>query len=305
MTQHGRYIGLALLALVHATAVGQTTQDLHDDHDDHGQHGHDHTHDHDHAHGDGHRHRPAGTGAHDHAGHAHPGVGLSHPIVIESPLPETKLRVNYSFADTGEGVEHVAELEGEYAFTQNFSIEAVVPYAFVNPEEGPSENGLADAILAFKFASYAWVDSNLLPAVGLEVILPTGDDESGIGSDHIVELEPFARLGYWNEKFEIIGSVGVGIPLNQTSEERDEEDFALAYGVSTLYHVAPSLQALIEVHGESVFGAEDVAALYVSPGVTFQPFDDKSINFGAGITLPITDDRDFDYAINLMSILHF
>ena len=112
-------------------------------------------------------------------------------------------------------------------------------------------------------------------------------------------------LGYWTGKFEFIGSFAVGIPLNQTSEEQDEEDFALAYGVSTLYHVAPSLQALVEVHGESVFGAEDVSALYVSPGVTFQPYDDKSVSFGVGVTLPVTDDRDFDYAINLMSILHF
>ena len=301
MTPHVRYFGLTLLALVHATAVGQTTQDLHDDHgQDHEHHDHDHA-----AHSDGHRHRPAGSPADGHAGHAHPGVGLSHPIVIESPLPETKLRLNYGFADSGEGVEHVAEVEGEYAFTQNFSIEAVLPYAFVNPDEGSSEHGLGDAILAFKYAPYNWVDRNFLPAVGLEVVLPTGDDDKGIGSDHIVELEPFVRLGYWTGKFEFIGSFAVGIPLNQTSEEQDEEDFALAYGVSTLYHVAPSLQALVEVDGESVFGAEDVSALYVSPGVTFQPYDDKSVSFGVGVTLPVTDDRDFDYAINLMSILHF
>ncbi len=296
------FASLVAAMLMSSVAIGQTAAD-HDDHDEHDDHDHDgRGHSHGHVHHDSPRHRPGDAGSH--AGHAHPGIDLSHPIVVESPLPETKLRFNYRFADA-DGVEHELEVEGEYAFTQNFSIEAVLPYVFVNPDDGDAENGLGNAILAFKFASYAWVDKNVLPAVGLEVILPTGDDEKGIGSDHIVELEPFFRLGYWNGPFEFIASVGLGIPLNQTSEESDEEDFELAYGVSVLYHVTPDLQALIELHGESVFGEEDEHAFYVSPGVTFQPFSDKSINVGAGVTLPLTDDRDFDYAINLMTILHF
>jgi hypothetical protein len=258
-----------------------------------------HDHDHDHAP----LHSPAGVG--EHAGHAHPGVNLSHPINVESPLPETKLALKYHFTDGDEGTEHEAEIELEYAFTQNFSIEAVVPYVFVNPDEGSSENGLSDAILAFKLASYEWVDRQILPAVGVEVILPTGDEEKGIGSDHVIELEPFLRVGYWNGPFEFIATVGVGIPFNQTDEEDAEEDFEVVYGVSALYHVAPSLQALVELHGESVFGDEDESALYISPGVTFQPLEDKSINVGLGATLPLTDDRDFDYAINVMTIIHF
>ena len=49
-----------------------------------------------------------------------------------------------------------------------------------------------------------------------------------------------------------------------------------------------------------------MSAFYVSPGVTFQPFPDESINVGIGVTLPLTGegDRDFDYAINLMTIFH-
>ncbi len=258
---------------------------------------------HDHDHADVPLHAPAGSGSH--SGHAHPGVNLTHPIVVESPLPETKLAAKYHFSDGGEGTEHEAELEAEYAFTRNFSIEAVLPYVLVNPDGGESESGLSDAILAFKLASYDWVDHHVLPAVGVEVILPTGDEEKGIGSDHIVEIEPFVRVGFWSGPFEFIGSVGIGFPFNQTDEEDAEEDFEIAYGVSSLYHVAPSFQALVEVHGDSVLGKEDQSALYISPGVTLQPLDDKSINIGIGATLPLTEDRDFDYAINVMTIIHF
>ncbi|HEY0008766.1 MAG TPA: transporter [Tepidisphaeraceae bacterium] len=288
-----RVSSAALLGFAVACSAALAAPDIHEGHDhSHGSVRHDEP-----------RHRPHGAG--DHAGHAHPGVDLSHPIVIESPLPETKLRVNYSFSDGGDESAHVAEIEAEYAFTQNFSIEAVLPYVFLNPDDGASENGLGDSIIAFKFASYAWIDQRVLPAVGFEVILPTADEEKGLGSDHVVELEPFFRIGYWSGPFEFIGSVSVGIPLNQTDEESEEEDFALGYGVSVLYHAAPSLQALVEFHGESVYGAEDVHAFYISPGATFQPFADKSINVGVGATLPVTDDRDFDYAINVMSIFHF
>lgn len=206
------------------------------------------SHDHDHAP----LHAPQGAGAHE--GHAHPGVGLAHPIVTESPLPETKLRLKYHFADGDEGIEHEAEVEAEYAFTQNFSVEAIVPYVFVNPNEGDAENGLGDSILSFKLASYEWVDHHVLPAIGLEIILPTGDEEKGIGSDHVIELEPFVRVGYWNGPFEFIATAGVGIPFNQTDEEDAEEDFEVVYNLSTLYHVGPNLQALIELHGETVFG---------------------------------------------------
>lgn len=263
--------------------------------------------DHDHAgHGDAdhaatEKHQPAWHSGD--AAHAHPGVALSHPIVVESPLPETKLRLNYSFSD-GDERTNVFALEAEYAFVQNFSIEAVVPYVFVNPEDGASENNLDNIILAAKFASYRWVDQQFLPAIGVEVHLPTGDDDKGIGSDHVIELEPFLRVGAWYGQFEFIGTFAVGIPLNQNSEERDEEDFELAYGVSVLYHLAPNVQALLELTGESVFGAEDETALYISPGVTFQPLSDKSINFGIGVSLPLTDDRDFDYAVNAMCIFH-
>lgn len=48
-----------------------------------------------------------------------------------------------------------------------------------------------------------------------------------------------------------------------------------------------------------------MSAFYISPGITFQPLDDKSINVGLGVTLPLTDDRDFDYAVNMMTIIHF
>jgi hypothetical protein len=250
------------------------------------------------------RHRPSGVELEGHT-HAHPGVDFAHPIITESPLPETHLRLDYNFAGSGDGREHTLTASGEYAFTPNFSVEAALPYTLLDPDDAGTAGRLGDATVGVKLATYQFVEHGLLPAVGLEINLPTGNEERGIGSDHVVELEPFVRAGYRAGPLELIGSLAVGIPLNQEDDESDDEDFALAYNVSTLYHVTPDVQALLELHGESVFGGADESVFSLSPGVTFQPFADKSVTIGLGVTVPVTDDKPFDYAINFMTIVHF
>jgi hypothetical protein len=239
------------------------------------------------------RHRPGGVALDGHE-HAHPGVDLTHPIVTESPLPETHVRVDYSFADAGSEREHGFVAAVEYAFMPSVSLEAVLPYVVLDAADADTVGRVADAAVAVKWATYGFINHRVLPAVGVEVILPTGN-----------EVEPFVRIGYWAGPFEFIGSFAVGIPINQTDDEDDEEDFAIAYNLSTVYHVARDVQALLELHGESVFGDADESEFFVSPGVTFQPFNHKAITFGVGATVPMTDSESFDYAINVMTIVHF
>lgn len=64
--------------------------------------------------------------------HDHEGLHFSHPIVSESPSPDTKMRVDYGFTDITENDEELsqngARLEAEYALHPSFSIEFEVPY---------------------------------------------------------------------------------------------------------------------------------------------------------------------------------
>ena len=45
-------------------------------------------------------------------------------------------------------------------------------------------------------------------------------------------------------------------------------------------------------------------AVYASPGLTFEPFADESVNVGVGVSVPLAGDRDFDYAVNLRVLFH-
>ena len=82
-------------------------------------------------------------------GHSHRTQGLhfSHPLISESPSPDTKIRLDYFFLDVdgevedeelgeeSEGPQKFKEstirLELEYAFTRNISVEANIPYTFL------------------------------------------------------------------------------------------------------------------------------------------------------------------------------
>ena len=119
------------------------------------------------------------------------GLHFAHPLITESPSPDTKIRLDYIFKEIegehhgegdedeegGESKEHTLQLEAEYAFSRNFSIEVGVPYTFVDPDDGESEDHFNNIEVGFKFATYIFEEYGLLLGGGLELGIPSGDDE--------------------------------------------------------------------------------------------------------------------------------
>jgi hypothetical protein len=252
----------------------------------------------------GHAHRPAGVAPAGHDGHAHPDIDIAHGIVTETPVPETTFMLSYALVGSGGAREHALVASFEYAFVREFGLELTVPYALLDPAGGGPAGRLGNVELAAKWATYAFADRGLIPALGVAVGLPTGRDERGVGSDHVIDLEPFARIGWVRGPLQVVGTVNLGIPLNQAPDERDAERLTLAHNLALIYEVRPHVQALLEFNGESTFGDEERHAVYASPGLTFEPFADESVNVGVGVSLPLTGDRDFDYAVNLRILFH-
>ncbi len=74
--------------------------------------------------------------SHETESHSSKGLHFSHPLVSESPSPDTKVRLDYFFLgdikEEHEGEEeifseHTIRLEEEYAFNRNVSLEVDVP----------------------------------------------------------------------------------------------------------------------------------------------------------------------------------
>ncbi|MDT8436669.1 MAG: hypothetical protein RRA92_07920 [Gemmatimonadota bacterium] len=251
--------------------------------------------------------------AQEHASHSHGNGPLhfSHPLVTESPSPDDKVRFDYRLADEpgedGEGgaVRHTLRLEAEYAFTPGLSLEVDAPYTFLDPDEGDARDRLDNVEVGLKYASFALARHGLLLGGGIEFGLPTGDAETGIGSNHVVEFEPFLDVGYQRGRWEIVGFTSFGIPLNENDE--DEADLELGWNTSVLRHLTPRLMLLLEFGGEHVFGGEEdgVNVVDVTPGFKVQPLEDSGLQVGAGVSLPLTEDEEFDVRPVVSIFYHF
>jgi hypothetical protein len=233
---------------------------------------------------------------------------FSHPLLAESPSPDTKIRTDYIFrAEAGEekAETHTAQLEAEYAFRPWISVETNIPFTFRNPDDGRNRRNLDTIEIGVKLATFALADHGVLLGGGIELGLPTGDTAKGIGSSHILEVEPFLDVGFKRGDLEIVGFLSPAVPTNKNGE--DEADLELGWNVSMLYHLHWRVQALLEFDGERVFGGEESghSTANIAPGIKIAPTANQNLKIGAGVSLPISDDKDFNVRAILSVFYHF
>jgi hypothetical protein len=251
--------------------------------------------------------------SHSHEGsHSHEeGLHFVHPLFAESVSPDTKVRLDYLFQDPGS--ESEAELEGEYAFHRSFSVEAGVHLE-------PSTAQLGETHLLFKFANYAFEDRGVLLGYGISFGLPTGSghahaaegdrrheegEEHAHAEEDIYEIEPFLNAGVMMGNLELVGWTLFGIPTNQALQENVET--RLSYSVSALYHVTPRIQTLLELDGAGGLSgaATERRVTNLAPGIKVRPLAGSNLSVGLGVSVPLSEDREFDTRLLLSTFYHF
>ena len=224
-------------------------------------------------------------GAQDHdEDHDH----FSHPLVTESPSPDTKLRLDYIGVRTSDpkGVrENTFRLEGEYAFNHSVSLAIVTPFISRTAPATERASGLGNIELSLKAASLAFGEEGVLLGGGLSAGLPTGSDTKGIGSAHIVELEPFLDAGFKRNAFELVGFAILSSTFHRQPGEEAER--SLTFNLSSLYHIQPRLEGMIEVTtANSLVGPDSgTQRTFIAPGLKVYPFTNRSLMFGASVEL--------------------
>ena len=91
--------------------------------------------------------------------HDHDHLHFSHPLVTESPSPDTKVRLDYIGARTSDPTdvrENTFRLEGEYAFNQSVSLAIVTPFISRTAPAAERASGLGNIELSLKAASLAF-----------------------------------------------------------------------------------------------------------------------------------------------------
>ncbi len=244
--------------------------------------------------------------AHD-EDHDHDHLHFSHPLVTESPSPDTKLRLDYIGTRTSgaSGIhENVFRIEGEYAFNHSVSLAVVTPY--ISRTAPPSEraSGLGNIELSLKAATLAFGEHGLLFGGGLSAALPTGSDAKAIGSAHIVELEPFLDAGYKRNALELVGFATLSSTFRRRAGEEVERN--LAFDFSALYRVHPRLEGLIEVTtARALIGPESGSQqTFVAPGLKVYPSTNRQFMFGASVEFGTGVVRK-THALLLSAFYHF
>ena len=242
--------------------------------------------------------------AHDNPDELH----FSHPLITESPSPDTKIRLDYFYQHFNDGAsanDHTPRVEYEYAFRPSFSIAATVPYTFRTVEGLPSSSHTDNIEVALKLASFALKDHHVLPFYGVSFELPTGSDAKEIGSGHIVVIEPYFGFGLKKEKVEFVGFSSVGVPTNKNST--DDDDTHLGYQFSALFKPRPSFQALIELDGETLLAGPQSGQTVVnlSPGIKFLPPSNEHWQIGVSVGFPVTNAQEFKTRVVASAFYHF
>lgn len=209
-------------------------------------------------------------------------------MVTESPSPDTKIRLDYlgsRISDATDLREHVVRLEGEYAFNHAISIAVVAPFVWRTAPQAERAHGLGDIEVSLKAASLMFGDDGILIGGGFSTGLPTGNDSKGIGSGHIVELEPFLDVGYKHSSFEFVGFARASSTFRQRPSEEAER--ALAFDFSALYPAQSRLEALIELTTQRSLAGPDAGLphTFVAPGLKVYPFPNRRLMFGGSVLL--------------------
>jgi hypothetical protein len=257
----------------------------------------------------------ADDGGQPHGGDGHHGLVFSHPLVSNTPEPENLFRFGYSYSNEPAREHHHEHVPGadrhslrmalEYAPIREFSLEVFARYEFLNPDGESSQTRFGNMELIGKYANFAFEDLGLLLGGGLQVVLPTGNEERGIGSSHVFELEPFVDFGYQRDRFELIGFGRFGIPLNEGSS--DEPDLELRWNLSFLYRLTNRFHGLVEFDGLHVYGGEEDGfdMVNIAPGFKVQVLKDRKLSLGAALRLPLTQDKEFYVEPRIVAFYNF
>jgi hypothetical protein len=118
---------------------------------------------------------------------------LPRPLFTEKAFPEDEAVVTANY-DNGDGHAFELELLYEKRFGPVGMMEIAVPLASIDSPTGGRETGVGDIAIGYKHTVYSNLASGNIVSLGGEVILPSGDEDKGLGKGTTI-LEPFMTYG--------------------------------------------------------------------------------------------------------------
>lgn len=235
---------------------------------------------------------PVSTIAFAHSGHLKQPPGIIDPLITHHAVLEDELKINYfgsRFDEDGRSL-HMGLLELAYTFTDLIGIEIFVPFGISSGER--TAGGLGDLELQLPKISFLrrW---GFVMTTYVATTIPTGDEAAGLG-------EPT-----WTFAPHVLMDIGIdnfGIQTNAAVEFETDGAIALEGNLSLANSFILSradkvfLTPLVEVNVEAPVRGEEAGEVLIAltPGLKFAW---SGWHLGAGVQLPVTTAREFDYLV--------
>jgi len=179
-----------------------------------------------------------------------------------------------------------AGAEFAYGLTDRLQVAADVPYVFVDPDAGASENGIGDVFAGTRYAVVNYREHRFGLDVGFGLDFPTGNEHRDLGEGHATSDLSFTASAWLGP---VNGQVNAGwlrALENVHGETKDEAE----YNVALIYPIREWFLVL-EGNGES---DRDGTKYYVTPEVIWKPTDRLELRVAA--PCPVTRDAG-DYGV--------
>jgi outer membrane putative beta-barrel porin/alpha-amylase len=236
-----------------------------------------------------------------------PDIEFFYPVVTRRPVIERELefKVTHEKGQDGRRTDITGGLE--YAILPWWQIEIEVPFVINDPRDESAAAGFGDVELQNKFLLYKSVQHRALVAAGFEVKLPSGSQRHGLGGE--AAIEPFVTAGIALGPFDVLADISYEWALNSHVHGQREQELSanlgLGYPASRWFTPFLEVGTVVLTSGseEDVLPLRDRPQLYLTPGFNVRPL--PGMTFRAGIQLPVTSHRQFDYAIHAGLVWEF
>lgn len=234
-------------------------------------------------------------------------LNLPRALITEKAYPEDEAVYTAGIATEGRG-----QVTGEVVYEQRFGarnqLELVVPFGWreglVEGADGDSEWGssLGDVAVGAKRNLFHSLESGSIFSVAGEVLLPTGDEESGFGSG-TVTFEPFVSYGQiLPSDFFFQSQVGFELPVDR-DQASNEGFWRFSLGRSfNSRNFGRTWSPMVEFLGASEFEDGTQTDWDVLPQVQITLNARQHIMANVGVRIPMTntEGRQTEFLVYLL-----
>ena len=223
-------------------------------------------------------------------------------LVTEGTLPATEIEVGFSFQKSDASRTYQLGLTSlQYAWGTLFGLKLSVPVTMIEPrgDAGPTVAGIGDVSILAKSAPIVSAEDLYALGGAVSITMPTGSESRGLGGTWAVAPGLLAgkawRMG--DRVAALQADAFYSWQLNEPAELDREERFSA--NLAAVLTLSPRLTAILELNSARVVEGDPALRgrwqSYVTPGLSVQPTD--SWNIRAGVQVPFTGAREFDYNV--------